>query len=92
MISDLTALKLDAALLQLELQQRQGEDAPAPGQLSQAELARRSGLSESTINGIERIALAKLARGLMDQDLPPHLTKIILAHFDKQHTTQPELF
>lgn len=90
MLSELTALKIDAALLELELLQRSGDpEAPAPGQVSLAWLARRAGVGEATIHAVQRIALAKVARGLRGTELPPHLAKAFCPIIDDQ--TQPEL-
>lgn len=90
MLSELTALKIDAALLELELLQRSGDpEAPAPGQVSLAWLARRAGVGEATVHAVQRIALAKVARGLRGEGLPPHLSKAVCHIIDDAQ--QPEL-
>jgi hypothetical protein len=90
MLTELTALKIDAALLELELLQRSGDpEAPAPGQVSLAWLARRAGVGEATIHHLSCIALAKVARGLRGDGLPPHLAKAVCHLIDD--ASQPEL-
>jgi hypothetical protein len=73
-LSELTAAKLDHGLAALALDQLRGE-APPDGQVSLADIARRAGVSEGTVLKLERLALAKLAAGLMRSDLPPHLAR-----------------
>lgn len=109
MLTPLSALKIDAALLALELLQRQGEwpadgalrklldeilgefgkSAPAPGEVSIRDLARLGDVPLSTVHGLDRLAAAKLARGLRD-DLPPHMARSFCALIDDPN--QPELF
>lgn len=74
MLNDLTAAKIDHGLAKLALDQLAGE-APPPGQVTLADLARRAGVSEATILKIERIALAKVAARLAAEQLPPHLER-----------------
>ena len=76
MLSETTAAKLDHGLASLALDQLRGT-APQPGQVSLAEIARRSGVSEKTVAQVERIALAKIARQLAATSLPPHLSRRI---------------
>jgi len=65
---------LDTALASLRADQERGI-APPPGAVTQAEIARRAGLSEASIRNIEQVAIAKLAAGLLRQgDLPPRVT------------------
>jgi transcriptional regulator with XRE-family HTH domain len=72
-----TATKLDAALAFLREQQSSGE-APPPGEVTRAELARRAGVSEDTIARIERQFRARLAAALLSYpDLPRHLSRRI---------------
>lgn len=74
MITRPTAEKIDHGLRDLRLAQARGE-APPPGQISNAELARRCGVSEDTISRLYHIALAKVAARLQPDDLPPHLSR-----------------
>lgn len=92
MLNELTAAKLDAALLELELLQRTGgEPVPAPGEPGVlAWLARRAGVSEATVCAVQRLALAKVARGLRGTELPPHLAQAFCHLIDDAQ--QPELF
>jgi hypothetical protein len=109
MLNELSALKLDAALLKLELLQRQREvpaegqlrelldepvqefgAAPIPGEVSLRHLATLGNLPLSTVHGVDRIGIAKLARGLREQGLPPHLAERFCALIDD--IDQPELF
>lgn len=89
MLTELTAAKIDAGLLQLELDQRTGK-APPPGEVSLADLAQRAGVSEATILDLQRLALAKLARALRADGLPPHLSGAVCRLIDDPQ--QPELF
>ncbi|WP_035605105.1 hypothetical protein [Haloferula sp. BvORR071] len=89
MITDLTAAKLDAALLQLELEQRCGE-GPQPGEVSLAELARRAEIGEATVHEVFNTALSKVARGLRERGLPPRLARVLVELIDDPQ--QPELF
>ena len=77
MLNPLTAAKLDHGLAKLALDQMTGE-APPPGEVTLADLARRAGVSEATVLKVERMARAKVAaRLLADPDLPPQLVKRI---------------
>ena len=58
MLQKRIAEKIDEGLRQLKADQEDG-NAPPPGKITRAELARRSGVSEATIYKIEMIALAK---------------------------------
>lgn len=89
MLTELTAARIDAGLLQLEIDQRTGH-APPPGEVSLADLATRAGVSEATILDLQRLALAKLARGLRADGLPPHLARCVCNLIDDPR--QPELF
>jgi hypothetical protein len=89
MLTPLTAAKIDAGLLQLEIDQRTGQ-APPPGEVSLADLASRAGVSEATILDLQRLALAKLARALRADGLPPHLASLACSLIDDPE--QPELF
>lgn len=89
MLTELTAAKIDAGLLQLEIDQRTGA-APPPGEVSLADLATRAGVSEATILDLQRLALAKLARALRADGLPPHLAGAVCPLIDDPQ--QPELF
>lgn len=92
MLTPLIAAKIDAALLELELLQRSGApDVPAPGEPGVlAWLAQRAGVAEGTINNLQRMALAKVARALREETLPPHLSGAFCALIDDP--SQPELF
>jgi hypothetical protein len=94
MLSELTALKLDAALLELELLQRTGDpDAPAPGEPGiLAWLARRAGLSEGTLCAFQRHSLVRVARALRtdEGELPTRLASAFCHLIDNPE--QPELF
>jgi hypothetical protein len=92
MLTPLTAAKIDAALLELELLQRRGDPAaPAPGEPGVLTwLAEKAGVAEGTVCAVQRMALAKVARGLRETDLPPHLAKAFCALIDDLQ--QPELF
>lgn len=93
MLTELTALKIDAALLELELLQRSGDPAaPAPGQVSLAWLARKAGVGEATIHDLQRIALAKVARGLRGEGLPPHLAHAVCTLIDNPEQPELDLF
>lgn len=74
MITRPTAEKIDHGLRALRIAQAKGE-APPPGAISNAELARRCGVSEDTIDRLFHIALAKVAARLSPDDLPPHLAR-----------------
>lgn len=76
MLHPLTAAKLDHGLAKLALDQLRGQ-APPPGKVSLADLARRAGVSEATVLKVERIALAKVAAALGQTDLPPNLARRI---------------
>lgn len=91
MLTPLTAAKIDAALLELELLQRTGaEPVPAPGEPGVlAWLAKRAGVGEATICAVQRMALAKVARGLRGTELPPHLAAAFCPIIDDAQ--QPEL-
>ena len=104
MLTPLTAAKIDAALLELELLQRPGcyrckwmlqaasnREVPAPGEpCVLAWLAAKAGVAEGTICAVQRIALVKVARTLRGGDLPPHLAKAVCHLIDDPQ--QPELF
>jgi hypothetical protein len=92
MLTPLSAAKIDAALLELELLQRAGDpDVPAPGEPGVlAWLAKRAGVAEGTVHALQRTALAKVARGLRDEQLPPHLARAVCVLIDDPQ--QPELF
>lgn len=72
-----TAEKLDQALAKLREDQARGE-APPPGEVSQAELARRAGFSKKVIASIEQNFRAQVAaRLLAEPDLPFHLRRAL---------------
>lgn len=76
MLTDITAAKVDHGLARLAKEQLEGS-APPPGEVSIADLATRSGVSEATIQKIERMALSKVAAGLMARGLDARLAKRI---------------
>jgi hypothetical protein len=79
-MTPLTASKLDQALAALRDEQARGE-APPPGEVSRAELARRAGVCEATIAHIERTFRARLAAALIsDPSTPAHLTSTLSRH------------
>ena len=88
MLHPLTAAKLATGLAQLEQEQEAGE-APPPGQVTRADLARRTGVSEATIYKIECVFKARLASAILqDPDAPPHLAKLALSalkHFSPKN-------
>lgn len=95
MLTPLTAAQLDHGLAALRACQLigdadDGETIPVPGEVSLRTLAEYCGVSEATILGVERMALAKLARGLREEGLPPHLAARICTLIDDPQ--QPELF
>ena len=95
MLNPLTAAQLDHGLAALRACQilvdaEDSEPVPAPGEVSLRHLAQYCGVSEATILGVERIALAKVARGLRDHGLPPHLADRLCQLIDRPD--QPELF
>lgn len=98
MLTPLSADMLDHGLAALRASQLlgdlgeadDGEFVPEPGNVSHRDLAAFTGLSVATIHGVERLALAKLARGLREQGLPPHLADRFCALIDD--IDQPELF
>lgn len=72
-----TDSKLATALRQLREEQARGE-APPPGEVSRAELARRAGVSKDTIARIEGIFRARLTASLLaEPDLPLQIRKKI---------------
>lgn len=74
---------LDTALASLRADQERGI-APPPGAVTQAELARRAGISEAAIRKAEQVAIAKLAAGLLRQgDLPPRVTAALLDYLSR---------
>lgn len=82
MLSHKTAAQIDHGLAALRLAQAMGdidgETVPMPGDVSLGTLARYSGVSEATIQGVERMALAKLFLALSESgELPPHLCRRI---------------
>ncbi len=72
-LSRKTATKLDEGLALLAIEQSLG--IGPVGEVSIAEIAKRAGVSESTVATVEKIALAKLAAGLIDRGLPPNLAR-----------------
>lgn len=74
MLQNLTAAKIDHGLAKLALDQLNGQ-APPPGQVSLADLAKRAGVSEATILKIERMALAKLHSAISQDPKFKSLTK-----------------
>lgn len=94
MLNPLTAACLDHGLVALRAAQMlpgdDGESVPEPGEVSLRVLAEFCGVAEGTILSIERLALAKLARGLRGGELPPHLAGAFCALIDNPE--QPELF
>lgn len=77
MLSDKSAAKIDHGLASLALAQLTG-NAPPPGQVTLAELAKRCSVSEATILKLERMALAKLRAALTSDAahlLPPRYRK-----------------
>ncbi len=67
------AAKIDQGLAKLAEDQKAGI-APPPGEVSLAEIARRAGVSDSTILKLERIALAKVHAALIKE---PHLLSML---------------
>lgn len=88
MLNPLTAAKLDHGLASLALDQLEGK-APPPGEVSLAELARRAGVSEATVQKVERIALAKVAARLAEGNLPPHLARRIARQLSNPTSRHP---
>lgn len=79
MLSPKTEAKLAAGLRRLAEDQAGGK-APMPGEVTRAEIARRAGVSESTIANIERLFAARLALSLLnDPDTSPHLARTAAA-------------
>ena len=76
MLTEKTAAKIDDGLVQLVADQLVGA-APPPGKVSIADLADRAGVTVSTIRKIERIALAKVAAGLLARGIDARLAKRI---------------
>ncbi|WP_265594235.1 hypothetical protein [Haloferula sp. BvORR071] len=70
MLNELTALKIQAGLLALAHDQLTG-DAPPPGQVSLSLIAEYCGVSEGVIQYVQRLALAKILRGLIKADALP---------------------
>jgi len=60
------AAKIDKGLAKLAEDQKAGI-APPPGEVSLAEIARRAGVSYSTVLNIERMALAKVYAALIKE-------------------------
>ena len=84
MLSETTAAKIDHGIASLELDKLCGT-APPPGDVSIAEIARRSGVSEKTVARIDRVALAKVARQLAQTKLPPHLARKLSSLLNPTH-------
>lgn len=72
MLTPSTASKIDQGLSRLRAAQADGS-APPAGQITNEEIATWCRVSERTIRELERIALAKVLRGLKAAGLPPHL-------------------
>ncbi|WP_193214955.1 hypothetical protein [Luteolibacter marinus] len=91
MLTPDTADRIDLGLLRLRELQAAGA-APPPGQVSLRTLAAECGCSQDTIIQIERLAKAKLARGLLEieADLPPRLARLLRSQLEDP--AQPELF
>ena len=76
MLTDITAAKIDHGLAKLAMDQLAGS-APLPGEVSIEDLATRAGVSKQTVAKLERIALAKVAAGLLARGLDERLAKRI---------------
>lgn len=77
MINDHTAAKIDHGLAKLAMDQLAGQ-APPPGQVSLATMARYCGVSEATILKQERMSLAKVHAALLaDPEVMQLLPRII---------------
>ena len=87
-LSELTAAKLDHGLAALALDQLRGQ-APRKGQVSLADIATRAGVSPATVLHIERIALAKVAIGLMRQGVPPEISRKLARFIQPESTNTP---
>jgi hypothetical protein len=78
-MNPLTLARIDHGLASLAMDQLRGV-APPPGQVSPEEIARRAGVSKSSVLRLEMIAKAKLAAALIsDPELPPHLRRKLAA-------------
>jgi hypothetical protein len=75
MLSPRTDALLAAGLRRLKRDQESGK-APPVGVVSRAAIARRAGVSEDVIRGIERVFAARLAAAILrDPAAPTHLTR-----------------
>lgn len=79
MLSPRTEKKLADGLLILAVEQAVGA-APPDGEVTRADIARRAGVSETTILNIERLFQARLANAILeDPKAPRHLTRFARA-------------
>ncbi len=75
MLTEHTEAKIDHGLAKLAKDQLEG-NAPPPGQVTQKDIAERSGVSEATISNMERMAMAKLQAALLaDPEVKQLVTK-----------------